>query len=65
MTGGRVSFEDVRFVGGAVSLTDARFAGGVVDLSGVDPESSTELWPAGTPAPRGLRLPAARPTSRT
>ncbi|ROP36661.1 pentapeptide repeat-containing protein [Saccharothrix texasensis] len=65
LTGGRVSFVDARFVGGTVSLAEARFAGGVVDLSGVDPESSTGVWPTGTPAPPGLRLPADRRIPRT
>ncbi|MER5269089.1 pentapeptide repeat-containing protein [Actinosynnema sp. NPDC002837] len=57
--GGVVSFDRARFAGGSVSFDGARFAGGVVDLSGIDPESAVELWPAGVPAPQGLRLPGA------
>ncbi|MFJ6672757.1 pentapeptide repeat-containing protein [Actinosynnema sp. NPDC091369] len=62
-TGGVVSFDRARFAGGSVSFDGARFAGGVVDLSEVDlsgteRESAVELWPAGVPVPRGVRLPA-------
>lgn len=61
--GGVVSFDRARFAGGSVSFAGARFAGGVVDLSGVDLSgtdrgSAVELWPAGVPVPRGVRLPA-------
>jgi hypothetical protein len=65
--GGIVTFDGARFVGGTVSLNGANFNGGIVDLSRIDEEQQppvSQLWPAGTPVPAGLRLPPPRAAQR-